>query len=241
MTVFFPHGKKVRYSVMKQTDKKHITMKAYKGFFKSNDGRIYCAPNSAKFYYKEGETYELPEGEEPKICVRGFHACTFPMDVFWHYSSNMGNVEFHEVELEGAIGGYCGDSKFCAPKITIGRKITPEEMLEISIKMMLEDKDKYFKGNNVAIVRKDAKWNCIGKDGKLLSETWFDYVHGFFNGFSIVEKDLKQNFINTEGKLLSKEWFDYVDGFFNGFSKVKKGEKYNRITTDGKLLSEEWF
>lgn len=141
-------------------------MKAYKGFCKSKDGIIYCAPNIAKFYYEEGWTFTLPEGEEPKLCERGFHACELPIDVFYYYNSNFGNVEFHEVELEGVTDERSRDSKVAGSKITIGRKLTEDEMVEISIQMILEDKEKYFGGKDVIVITKDTMYNYLTIDGK---------------------------------------------------------------------------
>ena len=80
------------------------------------------------FQYKEGETYEF-EGE-PKLCECGFHACLNPLDVFYYYGSSENNV-YHEVILEGVSKERRVDSKVVAKKITIGRELTREEMIEI--------------------------------------------------------------------------------------------------------------
>ena len=52
-------------------------MKGYKAFDKDWKCR--------DFQYKIGETYELPEGQELKICQCGFHFCKNPIDVFGYY------------------------------------------------------------------------------------------------------------------------------------------------------------
>lgn len=217
-------------------------MKAYKGFCKSKDGRMYCKPVTRKFYYKEGRTYTLPEGEEPKLCECGFHACALPIDVFAYYNSGFVNVEFHEVELEGVSEERLSDSKVTGNKITIGRKITPEEMVEISIQMMLEDKEKYFGGKDVIVITKDTMHNYLTTDGKILSETWFETCEEFKDCFAVVKNGIAWNYIGTDGKLLSEQLFTFASPFVHGFGRVKPFlSKWNYVGRDGKLLLEKGF
>ena len=65
-------------------------MKAYKGFNKDMTCR--------GFQYEEGKTYELPEGEEAKLCETGFHACENPVMCLSYYDAS--KSVYHEVELE---------------------------------------------------------------------------------------------------------------------------------------------
>ena len=94
---------------------------AYKGFHKF----MTCMNG---FQYEEGETYMF-EGE-PILCGCGFHACLNPLEVFNYYPVYEGNV-YHEVILEGVSEERLADSKVVAKKITIGRELTKEEMIEI--------------------------------------------------------------------------------------------------------------
>ena len=75
------------------------------------------------FQYEEGKTYEI-EGE-PKLCIRGFHACLNLLDVFNYYCGELGkDVVVHEVELEGVSKERNEDAyKVVAKKITIGKRI----------------------------------------------------------------------------------------------------------------------
>ena len=99
--------------------KKHKVIKnkckAYKAF---NDD-LTCR----YFEFEEGKTYEI-DGE-PKMCMRGFHACLSLTDVFNHYSGEIGkDVVVHEVKLEGVSDERNDDdSKVIAKKITIGKRI----------------------------------------------------------------------------------------------------------------------
>lgn len=98
---------------------------AYKGFNKYSIIKgIYCR----NFKYEEGKTYEV---EKALLCVYGFHACLNPLDIFNYYNGDVQNLEFHEVILEGVTGEISDDSKICGTKITIGRKLTIEDLCEI--------------------------------------------------------------------------------------------------------------
>ena len=88
-------------------------MKAYKGF----DKNMQCRG----FQYEEGKTYELPDGEEAKLCETGFHACEAPLDCFGYY--NPGESVFHEVDLDATEEKSSDDSKRVGHKITIGAKL----------------------------------------------------------------------------------------------------------------------
>ena len=88
-------------------------MKAYKGF----DKNMQCRG----FQYEEGKTYELPDGEEAKLCESGFHACEAPLDCFRYYYP--GNSVFHEVDLDTTEEVGSDDSKRVGRKITIGAKL----------------------------------------------------------------------------------------------------------------------
>lgn len=99
--------------------KKHKVIKNKCKAYKAVRGDMTCRD----FQYEEGKTYEI-EGE-PKMCKRGFHACLNLLDVFSHYSGEIGkDVVVHEVELEGVSDERNdNDSKVVAKKITIGKRI----------------------------------------------------------------------------------------------------------------------
>ena len=83
------------------------------------------------FQYEEGKTYEI-EGEI-KCCYVGFHACTNPLDVFNYYYGEIGkHIYIHEVYLNGEIDeNKCDDSKVCASKIEIGKRLTMQDINNI--------------------------------------------------------------------------------------------------------------
>lgn len=88
--------------------------KAYKAF----NSDLTCRD----FQYEEGKTYEIED--EPKICLRGFHACLRLTDVFNYYYGEIGkDIVVHEVELENLSEERRDDSKVVAKKITIGKRI----------------------------------------------------------------------------------------------------------------------
>ena len=103
----------------------------------TEDGRLiaYKAFNANMtcrgFQYEEGKSYEIKG--KIKLCNRGFHACTNPLHVFNYYDGKIGeDIVIHEVFLSGDIDNdICDDSKFCASKIEIGRRLTMKDINEI--------------------------------------------------------------------------------------------------------------
>jgi hypothetical protein len=83
------------------------------------------------FQYEEGESFEIKG--KISLCEKGFHACTNPLDVFNYYWGTIGkDIFIHEVYLSGDIdedNEY--DSKVCASKIEIGRRLTVKDINEI--------------------------------------------------------------------------------------------------------------
>ena len=55
--------------------------------------------------------------------------------------------------------------------------------------------------NGFARVQLNGKYNFIDKNGKLLSNTWFDNASNFSEGFARVELNGKYNFIDKNGNL----------------------------------------
>lgn len=76
------------------------------------------------FQYEIGKTYELPDGQEPIICKRGFHFCENLIDTLGYYLTHH-NILFAEVEAIGTI--IQQGTKFVTNKIKIIREITEEE------------------------------------------------------------------------------------------------------------------
>ena len=99
--------------------KKHKVIKNKCKAYKAFNADLTCR----YFEFEEGKTYEI-DGE-PKMCMRGFHACLSLTDVFNHYSGEIGkDIVVHEVELEGVSDERNDDdSKVVAKKITIGKRI----------------------------------------------------------------------------------------------------------------------
>lgn len=75
--------------------------------------------------------------------------------------------------------------------------------------------------------------------GDILSDTWFDEVEDFREGFAKVALNGKWNFIDTENKILSDTWFDRVNYFQEGFAMVKLNDKWYLIDTKGRLYDED--
>ena len=98
-------------------------MKAYKAFNQDMTCR--------GFQYEECKTYELPEGQEAKLCERGFHACERPVDVLSYYDA--GKSVVHEVEVDGVDPKRDIDTKLCASRIHIGARLNVAQLVQATL------------------------------------------------------------------------------------------------------------
>lgn len=83
------------------------------------------------FQYEVGKTYEI-EGE-PKICERGFHFCTSPLEVFKYYAPT-NRFAIVKADEDDVIYDTADNShKAVARRITIVREITLYEIISLQI------------------------------------------------------------------------------------------------------------
>ena len=194
------------------------------------------------FQYKIGKTYKTDKVE---FCKCGFHACLNPRDVLDYYSQSI-KSRYFKVKLSGKITK-CNefDTNVAATEITILEEIPSDKFLTNTEWWKNENVlDLLYYSDGFARVRRgDGLWNFINKDGKLLSNEWFEWTDDFNEGFARLQRsDELYNFIGKNGKILSDEWFYWVDIFNNGFARVQRGNDLrNFIGKNGKILSDEWF
>lgn len=194
------------------------------------------------FHYEVGKSYKTYKAE---LCNCGFHACLNPIDVLDYYPKYYSSRYF-KVLLSGEFAK-CGmwDTNIAATEITILEEIPADKFLtniewwknEIVLDLL------YFSDGLARIKNCERKYNFIDKQGKILSEQWFEWAEDFKDGFAVVKnEDYVYNFINRQGKLLSEKWFEKAFEFNEGFAVVEKtiGLR-NFIGKNGKLLSDEWF
>ena len=96
-------------------------MKAYKGF----DKDLKCRG----FQYEIGKEYEE---KEAKVCEKGFHACTNPLNVLQYYPPCYEN-RYCEVEQDGEFSENGDNSKVASTKIKISNEISLEELIQAAI------------------------------------------------------------------------------------------------------------
>lgn len=96
-------------------------MKAYKEF----DKDLKCND----FQYEIGKEYEE---KETKVCEKGFHACTNPLNVLQYYPPCYEN-RYCEVEQDGEFSKNNDDSKIASTKIEISKEISLEELIQATI------------------------------------------------------------------------------------------------------------
>jgi hypothetical protein len=104
--------------------------------------------------------------------------------------------------------------------------------------------DEFIEG--YAKVELNDKWNCINKNGEIISDKWFDSVDNFKNGYAKVGLNDKLNFINKNGEIISDTWFDGAFDFKEGndiesYSLVTLNDKWNCINKNGEIISDTWF
>ena len=95
-------------------------MKCFKGF----NENMTCIG----FQFEQGKTYEENEAQ---LCKSGFHACEYPLSVFAYYPP--ANSVYHEVDLEGVCENRDSE-KVCGKKITIGERISIQQMVDLSVR-----------------------------------------------------------------------------------------------------------
>ena len=165
-----------------------------------------------------------------------------------YYYSKETKSRYFKVKLSGEITKCDNiDTKVAATEITILEEITDifDEVIETTewrkndnVLDLL-----YYSEGFARVQRSDYLWNFIDKDGKYLSNEWFNYLDNFQEGFARLQRsDYLYNFIDKHGKFLSKEWFICVDNSHDGFALVQRSDKlWNFIDKNGKILSDEWF
>ena len=207
---------------------------AYKGM-KSN---MTCRD----FKYEVGKSYKTDKAE---LCECGFHACLNPIDVLDYYPKYKASRYF-KVKLSGEITK-CSmwDTNVAATEITILEEIPYDKFLtntewwknEIVLDLL------YYSDGFARVKNCERQYNFIDKDGKILSEQWFEWIGDFYDGLARVKrKDGKFNYIGEDGKLLSEQWFYWVGDFHDGFAMVGREDYLNNfIDKQGKILSNEWF
>ncbi|MEZ7525905.1 DUF7666 domain-containing protein [Burkholderia vietnamiensis] len=81
------------------------------------------------FQYAAGEEY-THEGDV-EACVRGFHACEYPLDVLRYYSPN--TSRFFVVEQSGTLSRHDEDSKVASSKIKIGVELSLPGLIKAAV------------------------------------------------------------------------------------------------------------
>ncbi len=80
------------------------------------------------FLYEEGKEYKE---DKAVACLRGFHACEYPLDVFAYYDP--AKSVFREVEQSGELSRNSDDSKVSSTKIKIGASINITGLVKAAI------------------------------------------------------------------------------------------------------------
>ena len=133
------------------------------------------------FKYEIGKSYKTDKVE---LCECGFHACLNPRDVLEYYPK-YASSRYFKVKLSGEITKCdLDDTQVAATEITILEEISIKGLLNIAewwkhdnVLNLL-----YFSDGFARVQRGDGLWNFINKDGKLLSNEWFEFKDGLAVG-----------------------------------------------------------
>lgn len=83
---------------------------------------------------------------------------------------------------------------------------------------------------------RNFKYQIVDKDGKPLSQNYFDKIGFFDNDIAPASVNSKWGYINKAGKFIIKPKFDSASEFFNSFAKVVVNDKVALIDTKGNYI-----
>ena len=108
-----------------KTIKKDKAIKQYKIFYKDEDGKLYCQPDTKRFYYEVGKEYK---SNKVDICSAGFHSCMCLTDCLSYYPLSA-SVVYAEVEIWGKIEER--DGKIASEYLKITKILTFKKVKKI--------------------------------------------------------------------------------------------------------------
>ena len=156
----------------------------------------------------------------------------------WNHTNGGSDGVMDAKQLSRLLGGYVFD--LCPPYDKEELKSRGYIPLEDVQQMIDDGVDLSEHITQKGMICINDKYNFI-RDGKLISNKWFDIV-GFFNdGYAKAEVRGKWNFIDTNGNFLSDQWFDCTGDFNDGYAQVELKDQMNFIDTNGNFLSDQWF
>lgn len=144
---------------------------AYKAF----DKNMQCRG----FQFEVGAHYEHNGKVEP--CKSGFHACKNPLDVWNYYPINS---RYAMVEIAGDVVDSGSDSKVVCSNISIVQEITLTELIDHSVKYMLNECYDKLAGDysNLAASAYNSKLVASGYNSKLVASG--DYSNLAASGYN---------------------------------------------------------
>jgi hypothetical protein len=105
-----------------ETEEKALTVKGF-------DRDLSCRG----FKFEIGKTYK--HDGDVVVCESGFHACEFPLDVFYYYAPGLSR--YAEVTQAGELSRHGGDTKIASARITIDAEIGIPKIVERAIAWVL--------------------------------------------------------------------------------------------------------
>lgn len=125
--------------------------------------------------------------------------------------------------------------------LAIVRQGNKYALLDINKKTLSQWYDRIYPfRDNVARVEHNGKYNFINKQGKLISNIWFEDADDFNEGLAKIKLSNKWGFINSSGKIIVKPHYDWASSLVNGIAKVSKNGKYTLINNKGEQITQ-WF
>ena len=157
--------------------------------------------NCGDFKFEIGKTYKTDKAE---LYTYGFHAFLNPLSAIEYRMTKFSR--YFKVKLSGEITECNGfDTELAATEITILEEINIKDLSKITEWWKSENVlDLLYWSNGFArIERGDTLYNFIDKQGKILSNEWFEWAGIFYEGFAKVQRtNSEQAKIDKNGKIL---------------------------------------
>lgn len=133
--------------------------------------------------------------------------------------SKVVNVDFYEVFKPNTLWKDAMDK--------VNQKLANGESLKDVFDVVEDFSEGY------AVVTLQERTNFIDKNGKFISNKWYDDAQSFKEGHAVVRIKGEFNFIDINGNLLSDKWFYDADSFNNGYALVCETDENSGYNEDG--------
>lgn len=169
----------------------------------------------------------------------------------WHKDPRIGYTSQAVITLSGKIifqsSGMLNEQEIGLYLIN-EPQLTPEEVEQIKIKILLDEIHSFRKGRAVVCQKRKkphlhSKFNYVTMNGEVISELWFDKAEPFLKNFAlVVQEPERYNFIRLDGSLLFDKWLAHGQNFCGEYAVIKKqgSSSYQLMNSKGEVLEDKY-